>query len=192
MSLLDRNQLPAKFAPCDVAEILEEVAVHVAPFVTQRDQQLSIGVETGLVHPRADREYLSQAIMNLAMNAVRFTPDGGSIELSAGRVEGGIEVVVTDTGIGIRDEDQERIFAKLVELKDVNHHSSGTAEFNSSGLGLGLSITRGIVQAHGGTIRVESQMGKGSTFRILLPFIEGPGAPIQTTAPDNRRQVNAT
>jgi len=192
MSLLDRNQLPAKFAPCDVAEILEEVAVHVAPFVTQRDQQLSIGVETGLVHPRADREYLSQAIMNLAMNAVRFTPDGGSIELSAGRVEGGIEVVVTDTGIGIRDEDQERIFAKLVELKDVNHHSSGTAEFNSSGLGLGLSITRGIVQAHGGTIRVESQMGKGSTFRILLPFSEGPGAPIQTTAPDNRRQVNAT
>jgi signal transduction histidine kinase len=192
MSLLDRNRLPAKFAPADMGEMLEEVAVQVAPFVTQREQQLSIGVETGLVHPRVDRGYLSQAILNVVMNAVRFTPDGGSIELSAGRVEGGIEVAVSDTGIGIREEDQERIFAKLVELKDVNLHSSGTAEFNSSGLGLGLSIARGIVDAHGGTIRVESQVGKGSTFRIRLPITEGASAPMQTTAADNPSKVNAT
>jgi two-component system sensor histidine kinase VicK len=192
MSLLDRDRLPAKFAPSDLAEILEEVAVQVAPFVTQREQQLSIGVETGLVHPRVDRDYLSQAILNVVMNAVRYTPDGGSIELSAGRVAGGIEVAVSDTGIGIREEDQERIFARLVELKDVNLHSSGTAEFNSSGLGLGLSIARGIVEAHGGTIRVESQVGKGSTFRIILPIAGDAAQPIQTTAPDSRSKVNAT
>jgi signal transduction histidine kinase len=192
MSLIDRHQLPEKLAPSDIGEILEEVAVQVAPFVTQRNQQISIGVETGLIHPRVDRDYLGQAILNVAMNAVRFTPDGGAIELGAKRVEDGIEVAVTDTGIGIREEDQERIFSKLVELKDVNLHSSGTVEFNSSGLGLGLSIARGIVEAHGGTIRVESQVGKGSTFRILLLFSDEDGEPLQTTATDSRSQVKTT
>ncbi len=172
MTMIDRDQLPAKFAPSDLGEVLEEVTVQVSPFVSQRNQQLSIGVEPGLVHPRVDRDYLGQAILNVVMNAVRFTPDGGQIELTARRIETGAEVVVTDTGIGIPEEDQDRIFSKLVELKDVNLHSSGTVEFNSSGLGLGLSIARGIIEAHGGTIRVESEVGKGSTFRILLPFIE--------------------
>ncbi len=170
MSLIDRNQLPAQLAPCDVGEILEEVAVQITPFVGQRRQHLSIGVESGLVHPRVDRDYLRQALLNVAMNAVRYTPDEGSIELGGRRVEGGVELFVTDTGIGIPSEDQERIFSKLVELKDVNLHSSGTVEFNSSGLGLGLSIARGIVEAHGGTIRVESERGRGTTFRIHLPL----------------------
>ncbi|HYQ96156.1 MAG TPA: HAMP domain-containing sensor histidine kinase, partial [Candidatus Eisenbacteria bacterium] len=192
MSLIDRDQLPAKFGPSDLGEILDEVAVQVAPFVTQRDQQLSISVETGLVHPRVDRDYLGQAILNVVMNAVRFTPDGGAIELEAKRIEDGVEVAVTDTGIGIPDEDLERIFSRLVELKDVNLHSSGTVEFNSSGLGLGLSIARGIVEAHGGTIQVESQVGKGSTFRIRLPFGEDEAPLNETTATDRRSKVNAT
>ena len=192
MSLLDRKKLPAKFEPADLGELLEELAVQIAPFVTQRDQQLSIGVEAGLIHPRVDREYLGQAIMNVLMNAVRFTSDGGAIELSAKKVESGAEVAVSDNGIGIREEDQERIFSKLVELKDVNLHSSGTAEFKSSGLGLGLSIARGIVEAHGGTIRVESEVGKGSTFRISLPFAAEALAPSKTTAADNYSKANAT
>lgn len=192
MSLIERHQLPAQFAPCDIGEVLEEVAVQVAPFVTQRDQQLSIGVETGLVHPRIDRDYLSQAILNIAMNAVRFTPDGGSIGLGARRVGQAVEVEVSDTGIGIAEEDLERIFSKLVELKDVNLHSSGRAEFNSSGLGLGLSIARGIVEAHGGMIQVESHVGEGSIFRIRLPFPSPEIYQEETTAPDNRRKSEAT
>jgi len=192
MSLIDRRQLPAKFGPADIGEVLEEIAVQVAPFVSQRAQQLSIGVETGLLHPRVDRDYLGQAILNVAMNAVRYTPDGGSIELSAKRIEDGIEIAVSDTGIGIAEEDRERIFSKLVELKDINLHSSGTAQFNSSGLGLGLSIARGIVEAHGGSIHVESQVGTGSTFRIILPFqAEGRGQ-AETTATDKRSQVETT
>ena len=192
MSLIERNQLPAHFASCDIGEVLEEVAVQVAPFVTQRDQQLSISVEPGLVHPRIDRDYLSKAIQNIAMNAVRFTPDGGSIGLGAQRVENAVEVEVSDTGIGIAEKDQERIFSKLVELKDVNLHSSGTAEFNSSGLGLGLSIARGIVEAHGGMIQVESRVGEGSVFRIRLPFPSPDGYQVETTASDSRRKVDAT
>jgi two-component system sensor histidine kinase VicK len=192
MSLLDRNQLPAKFAPSDIGEILEEVAVQVAPFVSQRDQQMSIGVEPKLIHPRVDRDYLGQAILNVAMNAVRFTPDGGTIDLAARRVEEGVEIEVRDTGIGIPQEDQERIFSKLVELKDVNLHSSGTAEFNSSGLGLGLSIARGIIEAHEGTIQVESRVGAGSTFRIFLPIRVEDRARRETTTPDTMSQASAT
>ncbi|TMQ56033.1 MAG: HAMP domain-containing protein [Candidatus Eisenbacteria bacterium] len=192
MSLIERNQLPAHFAPCDIGEVLEEVAVQVAPFVTQRDQQLSISVEPSLVHPRIDRDYLSKAILNIAMNAVRFTPDGGSIGLAAQRVGDAVEVEVSDTGIGIAEEDQERIFSKLVELKDVNLHSSGTAEFNSSGLGLGLSIARGIVEAHGGMIQVESRVGEGSIFLVRLPFPSPEGYQEETTVSDIRRKVNTT
>jgi len=193
MSLIDRNQLPAHFAPCDIGEVLEEVAVQVAPFVTQRDQQLSIGAEAGLVHPRIDRDYLNQAILNVAMNAVRFTPDEGTIDLGARRVGDAVEIEVSDTGIGIAEEDQERIFSRLVELKDINLHSSGLAEFNSSGLGLGLSIARGIVEAHGGTIRVESHVGKGSTFRIRLPLAGPPSyRPEETTASDSRSKADTT
>ncbi|TMQ48110.1 MAG: HAMP domain-containing protein [Candidatus Eisenbacteria bacterium] len=194
MSLLDRDQLPANFEPSDLGEILEEIAVQVSPFVTQRNQQLSISVETGLVHPRIDRDYLGQAILNVVMNAVRFTADGGAVDLSTKRVPDGAEIAVTDTGIGIPKEDQEKIFARLVELKDINLHSSGTAEFNSSGLGLGLSIARGIVEAHGGTIRVESEVGKGSTFRILLPFMPESTAPGKGTGAsgDSARQLRQT
>ncbi len=192
MSLLDRNQLPAAFEAVDIGEILEEIAVQMAPFVTQRDQQLSIGVETGLVHPHVDRDYLSQAVLNVGMNAIRFTPDGGSIELAATRTESGIEIAVSDTGIGIPEEDRERIFSKLVELKDINLHSSGTTEFNSSGLGLGLSIARGIVEAHGGSIQVESQVGTGSTFRILLPIHTHSMELLETTRMDSRSQIKTT
>jgi len=192
MSLIDRDQLPAKFASADIGEILEEVAVQIAPFVSQRDQQMSIGVESDLIHPRVDRDYLGQAILNVAMNAVRFTPDGGSVDFSGRRVEEGVEIEVRDTGIGIAEEDQEKIFSKLVELKDVNSHSSGTAEFNSSGLGLGLSIARGIIEAHGGTIHVESQVGTGSTFRILLPIQRELPAHSETTATDTRSQIHTT
>ena len=127
MSLLDRDQLPANFEPSDLGEILEEIAVQVSPFVTQRNQQLSISVETGLVHPRIDRDYLGQAILNVVMNAVRFTADGGAVDLSTKRVPDGAEIAVTDTGIGIPKEDQEKIFARPPEPRNSTRRASGWA-----------------------------------------------------------------
>ncbi len=188
MSLIDRSRLPVQLAPADVGALVEEVAVQTVSLAADRSQIVSIAIEPDLIHPRIDAGYLKQAVTNLAMNAVRFTKDGGSIEIGARRAAGaagiagagtadesgagggGVEIYVTDTGIGISKEDYEKIFAKIVELKDVNLHSSGTTQFNSSGLGLGLSIARGIVEAHGGEIRVESEVGRGSTFTILLPL----------------------
>jgi signal transduction histidine kinase len=170
MSLIDRRRLPLNLAPADVAALAEEVAVHTVALATERNQTVSIAIEPDLSHPRIDSAYLKQAVSNLALNAVRFTRDGGSIEIGAKSAAGAIEIYVTDTGIGIPKEDFGKIFAKIVELKDVNLHSSGTTQFNSSGLGLGLSIARGIVEAHGGEIHVESELGRGSTFTVALPL----------------------
>jgi len=170
MSLIDRRRLPVNLETADVGALVEEVAVHAVSLAADRSQMVSIAIEPDLIHPRIDPAYLKQAVTNLVQNAVRFTKDRGSIEIGARRSGEAIEVYVTDTGIGISKEDFGKIFSKIVELKDVNLHSSGTTQFNSSGLGLGLSIARGIVDAHGGEITVESELGRGSTFRIILPL----------------------
>lgn len=185
MSLIDRRRLPLRLEPADLARITEEVAVRTIALATERHQTVSLAIEPELLHTGVDADYLKQALTNLAQNAVRFTRDGGSIEIGARRAGEAFELYVTDSGIGISKDDFERIFAKIVELKDVNLHSSGTTEFNSSGLGLGLSIARGIVEAHGGEIRVESELGHGSTFTILLPASAPVGASVHTPVDRN-------
>ncbi len=122
---------------------------------------------------RADMSRLSEALTNLITNGIRFTPDGGTVEVGA-RSEGGeVLIDVADTGIGIPADQQKHLFARPLMLRNSqNHHSSATLEFNSAGLGLGLSIALGIVQRHGGTIQVQSREGKGSVFTVRLPQMD--------------------
>jgi len=107
-------------------------------------------------------------------NAIKYTPDGGKIAISGRLLPGFIEVTFKDTGIGISVEDQRTIFEKFNQLGEVALHSSGKTKFMGGGPGLGLPITRGIIEAHGGTIWVESEgcdeeTCPGSSFHILLP-----------------------
>ncbi len=109
---------------------------------------------------RADRQRLRQVLANLVDNALKYTPSGGEVVVSARRDGGDVEISVTDTGIGIADADVPRIWDRLYR---------GQAPPEARGLGLGLSLVRAIVRAHGGTVGVTSTLGRGSTFQLRLP-----------------------
>lgn len=106
---------------------------------------------------------LRRALLNLAENAVKYTPSGGKVELSLFRTDGRAEIAVRDTGLGIDSADAERVFQPFVRLDVARSRDTG-------GAGLGLAIARSIVVAHGGTLELESASGAGSTFRIRLPL----------------------
>ncbi len=122
-----------------------------------------------------DELRLVQAFRNVILNAIKYTPDGGRIDIT-GRVEGDEAVVtVRDSGIGIDPALLALIFEKFFRAQDPNYHSTGTTKFMGAGPGLGLTIARGVVQAHGGRIWAESEgcdpeRYPGSTFTIALPL----------------------
>ena len=122
----------------------------------------------------ADSELLHKAIDNVIVNAIKYTPDGGSIFISAHTAqEDGhgdfCEIRIRDTGIGIDPANHTIVFEKLYQLGKVELHSSGHTKFKGGGPGLGLAIAAGIVKAHRGKIWVESTVGVGSTFSFSLP-----------------------
>ncbi|RPI32915.1 MAG: sensor histidine kinase, partial [Chloroflexota bacterium] len=131
----------------------------------------------------ADPEALRKVFSQLVSNAIKFTPDGGTIQID-GRVvpggtrnmpDGGVEITVSDTGIGIAPEFQELIFTKFYQTGKLELHSTGKTKFKGSGAGLGLAIAKGIIEAHGGKICAESPgydevKCPGSKFRVILPI----------------------
>ena len=118
----------------------------------------------------ADPLWLPRAVTNLLSNAVRCTPDGGTITISAAVHDGAVEISVRDTGIGIDEHLLGEIFEPFsLAAGDPSLHGSGRFEFRARGLGLGLAITKAIVLGHGGALSVRSSPGCGSTFTIRLP-----------------------
>lgn len=116
-----------------------------------------------------DGPRMTQAITSLVRNGIRFTPDGGAVTVRARIEETVLVIEVQDSGIGMSEEEQRRIFERPVVVGDaMHHHSSEGLEFRSAGLGFGLAIARGIVEAHGGRLDVASEPGKGSTFTIRM------------------------
>jgi signal transduction histidine kinase len=113
----------------------------------------------------ADERKLKQVVVNLLANAVKFTPDGGTVSVRAARENGEVRLSVHDTGIGIAAADHQRIFE---EFQQASHQGERSRE----GTGLGLSLSKRMVELHGGTISVESAPGKGSTFTVALPLVK--------------------
>jgi signal transduction histidine kinase len=131
--------------------------------------------------------WLERAVVNLLTNAVRFTPDGGAVSVTVGPTGGAVRICVCDTGVGIDPAALGEIFEPFSRAcGDIALHASGGFDFGARGLGLGLSITRAIVQEHDGTIGARSQLGAGSAFTITLPSCERPGEggpPIDALSP---------
>ena len=169
MAEIESERLVLALGEHDVSELVK-VAVHTA-LDEARGRRVNVAVETERSAPLfvVDGSRLTEAVTNLVRNAVRFTPDGGRVEVRTRWREPWLDIEVVDDGVGITAEKQAHIFERGVVVRDSrNHHSSTTLEFNSAGLGLGLAITRGIVEAHGGTITVDSAPGKGSRFVVRL------------------------
>jgi signal transduction histidine kinase/DNA-binding response OmpR family regulator len=124
-------------------------------------KQLDLTQDVAAVAVRADRTRLRQILDNLLSNAIKFTPDGGHITIAAQRAQTEIVISVTDTGVGISAEDQTRVFDEFQQVGDPAARAAGT--------GLGLALVRRLVEAHGGAIEVESELGRGSSFTVRLP-----------------------
>ena len=110
-----------------------------------------------------DREKLQQVLINVVSNAMKYTPDGGSIDIVATPASKGIAICVTDTGMGIPKEDLPRLFERFYRVEKARSSDAG-------GSGLGLAIAKEILDAHGGDIRVESTVGKGTCVFVTLPY----------------------
>jgi len=152
----------------DLAREAVSVAAAEAP---GRDLAISSVVEPGLPPARVDGPRLTQAVTNLVRNGIRFTPDGGTVEVRAWRDGEWLAIEVRDTGVGIPREHVKHVFDRSIAGRDaLHHHSSSALEFNSAGLGLGLGMVRGIAEAHGGTAEAASREGEGSRFTIRVPY----------------------
>jgi signal transduction histidine kinase len=142
-----------------------------------RTVRVDCAVSPGVVFARVDSARLRDAVGHLVRNGIRFTPDGGQVLVWARADERHTYIEVRDTGIGIPASRLEQLLERQSPVRDsANHHSSNSLEFNSAGLGLGLSIARGIARAHDGWLRAESREKQGSTFTLVLPAAASPGA----------------
>jgi signal transduction histidine kinase len=175
VSMIDNDLLQLNFQPMQIAQMVEALYLEVEPILGARKLTMTVKEFEGSrewIYIDAGR--VMQAVRNIINNAIKYTPDGGTITVDGRMLSGFIEVTIADTGIGISAEDQPAIFEKFDQLGRVDLHSSGKTKFKGGGPGLGLPIARGILEAHGGSIWVESEghdeiRNPGSTFHILIP-----------------------
>jgi signal transduction histidine kinase len=183
-NMLDVSKIDSK--TLDLAPVDSKVSFIIAkakkPFesaLEERNLDLTTEGLEDLPSIQGDSELLHKVFYHVIMNAIKYTPDGGKIVISGKQIDADssspeVEIIVRDTGIGIAKENQEVVFEKFYQTGQVLMHSSGKTKFKGGGPGLGLAIARGIIEAHGGKIWLESpgydeQTFPGTTVYIRLP-----------------------
>jgi signal transduction histidine kinase len=150
--------------------LLRDVAGRVEPFLTARNQKFEFSVADDLGEFEIDAVKIGDAVLNLLTNAIKFTPDGGEVILSARLVSPDeVEIVVHDRGIGVEPRVLRRMFQPFFTEFDPSCHSSGDFGFQKRGLGLGLSIVRQFIELHGGRVSALSKPGEGTRIVVHLP-----------------------
>ena len=184
--LLDISRFEAgggrlEMKPIDLQFFLADLATSFEALAIQNQIDFALEAAPDLP-PRlvGDSDRLNEVLGNLLSNAFKFTPRGGRIWLRVGKGDGRIVVEVADTGVGIPSDQLPRIFEKFFQVEN-------EAQPRSVGSGLGLAIASEIVEAHGGTISAESQVGRGTTVRVILPLANGTGTAGRTAHPPKRR-----
>jgi signal transduction histidine kinase len=180
VSMLDNNLLSLNFQPVWINRILATLKNELRAVVRDRRQTLILEKFPGSDEMTfGDPERLYQAFKNLFVNAIKYTPDGGEIKIDGRLLPGFVEIIVRDNGIGIDPENHTSIFEKFGQAGNISLHSSGKTKFKGGGPGLGLPITKGLIEAHGGTIWVESEKQDektcpGSVFHVMIPVRKQP------------------
>lgn len=176
VSLIDANRLDLAREPVFLNSIIQSVLHNLRSFGSQRQVAIELGPGLRkLPTIQGDPRRLHQALWNVISNAIKYTPDGGSITIDGEVLEETVHLWVKDTGVGIPPAELERIFGRFYVLEDVAYHRSSKTAFKGGGLGLGLAVSKGIIEAHEGKIWAESQgydeqALKGTTMHILLPI----------------------
>lgn len=162
---LESSGIPLNKSDEDITDLLLEVKANTADMARSKGLTYTTDIQEGMPRIPVDRLYLLRAVTNLVMNAINYTPEGGSITLGAS-LEGSGEartlvVFVTDTGPGISGDEKARVFEMYYRSKSSRGHK---------GSGLGLTIVKAVAEAHEGRVELLSEPGAGSTFRICLPL----------------------
>jgi signal transduction histidine kinase len=162
LSRADAGELSMTMLPTDPSHLLEKAAASHRPLAAEKGIELEIEIEEGLPEIEVDPDRIGQVLDNLLSNALRHTPEGGTIRLLAREIRDGLELVVLDSGPGITPEALPHVFDRFYRADSARGRDLG-------GSGLGLAIARSIVESHGGTIRAESNSGEGALFVVSLP-----------------------
>jgi signal transduction histidine kinase len=171
VTTIEAGRLSVAPRKVSVSDLIHDSAEQLQPIAREKGISLTVNGEADLPFVRADSARVMQVFSNLVGNAIKFTPSGGAITISAARADSKVQCFVADNGPGIPAAQIPRLFGKFWQAK----------RGDSGGVGLGLAIARGIVEAHGGTITVESELGKGSVFSFGLPVWDGEAAKSFTT-----------
>jgi signal transduction histidine kinase len=175
LSTYDTSGLVLDRRPVDLWRLVEDCHGALLPTLARRNLQIELRPSTGLPHVDADPTQIERVVLNLLTNAVKFTPDGGCVTVSVGHTDGTVALTVGDTGIGIPREEQDLLFSRFFR-------SSLSMASETQGTGLGLALTRALVEAHGGCVDLSSIEGKGTTVRVTLPVAGQPARVTSTSS----------
>jgi signal transduction histidine kinase/GAF domain-containing protein len=165
ISRIETGALKLDIKPFRIDDLISEVVVSLRPEIEAKEVNLTVEVPPDLPEVWGDRARIIQVLTNLVTNAYKYTPEGGQVAITAQQVDDSVQVDVTDTGIGIAPQDQEKLFTRFFRA---DHPGVRRV----AGTGLGLSIAKSIVDMHGGRIWVKSQLGEGSTFSFTLSLAD--------------------
>jgi signal transduction histidine kinase len=167
LSELESGDVPLRREPFELGPVVSQVLSEIEVAGGTGGVELRDELAAGLPPVDADAERIHQVLFNLVDNAVRFTPPGGAVTVRAERHDAAVRIEVVDTGVGIAPEHLPRLFERFYRVDQARSRGAG-------GTGIGLAIARSVVEAHGGQLRAESELGRGSTFTFELPAAPAP------------------
>ena len=174
MMAADLTAIELALEDINAEELVKDIVREIEPAIAMRKLEVTITAPVEPLVFKAERPHIRDVLMNLIVNAIKFSPDGNTIWVSLETTElrnrPGLVFTVRDEGVGIRHEDRDRIFTTFFGTFDSRHHSSGDFGFQQRGIGLGLAIVKRFTEMHGGEVGFESTPGEGSSFRVVLPI----------------------